>query len=350
VSELAGSIDELERDLLEGQSAGLSNEGLSKSDGASLNSGASSLDHDVILGDNSVSDESSQGVDGLAGQIELGRSIVLLSSLSNLVDLLVDFSSVMESVLSSSSNSEGNSGRMPSSDTGDLTKSLVSLSGKSSSTPSRSHSGESVTLGGGEGIKHLVLSEDSINGNLLLEKSISEVNLLFNGSSVNLNLEEMGLALSKSNLSDLSVSENSNDGGSSLQSVEVLLNEVLVVSVHLDVLGEGFLLRLVPVLVESSLQIVAQMVSPDGGESSKSSGGGDVSNDSNNDHGGSLDDGDSLDDFLLVNLRSELVYLSNDVSRSSLVSQKGSKMNGLRCIIARELSNFASIMFGSLSR
>lgn len=35
----------------------------------------------------------------------------------------------------------------------------------------------------------------------------------------------------------------------------------------------------------------------------------DVSNDSNNDHGRCLDDGDSFDDLLLVDLRSRLVDL-----------------------------------------
>ena len=46
----------------------------------------------------------------------------------------------------------------------------------------------------------------------------------------------------------------------------------------LGVLGEGLLLALVPVLVESTLNLIAQVLSPNGGEGSKTAGSFDVTN------------------------------------------------------------------------
>lgn len=46
----------------------------------------------------------------------------------------------------------------------------------------------------------------------------------------------------------------------------------------LCVLSEGLLLALIPVLVESSLDLVAQMLSPDGGKGAQSSGSLDITN------------------------------------------------------------------------
>ena len=46
----------------------------------------------------------------------------------------------------------------------------------------------------------------------------------------------------------------------------------------LGVLGEGLLLALVPVLVESALDLIAQMLSPDGGKGSETSGSFDITN------------------------------------------------------------------------
>jgi len=350
MSSLGRGIDELELNLLESKSGVDNVDRLSKSDRSSLRSRAGSLDHDEVLIDRSISGESSHGGDRLGGEIELSRSVRLVSSLSDLVDLLVGLGSVMESVLSSSGNSERNSGRMPRSDTGDLSESLVGLSRQSSGTPSRSNSGKSVSLVSSEGINHLVLSKDSGDGDLLLEESISKVDLLFDGSSVDLDLHKMGLLLSKSGLSNLSVGENSDDGSGSFQSSNLLGKNLLVIGVLLSVLGESFPLRSVPRSVESSSALVAQMGSPDGSQSSKTLGGGNVSNDTNNDHGRGLDDGDGFDDLLLVDLRSKLVDLSNDMGGSSLVSHEGSEMDGLSLIILGELPHLSSVMFGSLSR
>ena len=71
--------------------------------------------------------EAAHGVDGLVRQVVVGGGIDLdqlavlhLVTLSDSVDLLVDLSSVMVTLLTSSGHSVLNSARMPSSNTSDL--------------------------------------------------------------------------------------------------------------------------------------------------------------------------------------------------------------------------------------
>lgn len=52
----------------------------------------------------------------------------------------------------------------------------------------------------------------------------------------------------------------------------------------LGVLGESLLLRLVPVLVESTLDLVAQVLSPNGGKGSQTTRSFNVTHKTNNDH------------------------------------------------------------------
>jgi len=255
MSKLGISIDKLELNLFEGDSGSLRDNALSKGDNSSLNSGASSLDHDKVLRDNSKSWKSSHRGNWLGRKIELGGSAVS-SGLSNSHNLVVDLRSVVISVLSSSSNSEGNSRWMPCSDACNLSKSLVSLSWKSSCSPSRRNSFESVSLGNSDRVDNFGIFENSVYGNEFLEKSNSEVNLLFDGSSVNLDFHDVSLLVDDSDLLDLSVGDNSNNGGVLLELSDFGLEERLVFQMSLRVLGEGLLLRLIPVLIKSSSNFV----------------------------------------------------------------------------------------------
>jgi len=72
VSELAGGVDELEGDLLEGVAAGLGQEGLAKSENPLPHTNGAALDHQEVLIHNTILRESSHGGDRFLGQIEAG--------------------------------------------------------------------------------------------------------------------------------------------------------------------------------------------------------------------------------------------------------------------------------------
>lgn len=281
--------------------------------------------------------ESSEWGDLLISDILLGGSTVELGSVSDSVDLLVHFSSVVVSQLSGSGNTELDSGWMPSTDTSDLSKTSMGLLLQVSNSESLDNSGDSLTLGNSEDIDHLVLLEDLINLDLLLEESVGEINLLGNSSSVDLNFDDVVLLLSEVELVHLGVGNDSDDGTVFLDSFEWDL-DVLggILGNSLLVLGEGLSLGGLPVLVESSQGVLVQLVGPDGGQGSQSSWGFDVSDDSDNNDGWGFDDGDGFDDFLLVQLGTWLINISDDMTHTSLESSEGSQVNWLLDIILGE--------------
>jgi hypothetical protein len=66
--------------------------------------------------------------------------------------------------------------------------------------------------------------------------------------------------------------------------------------------GPHLFLRAVPVLVEPALELVREVLGPDGGERTETTGGLDVADDTDDHHGRGLDDGDGLNDLTLVHL------------------------------------------------
>jgi hypothetical protein len=210
----------------------------------------------------------------------------------------------------------------------------VSLSGKFFDCPSLDDTSGSISLGDSANVNVLVVLKDRANLNFLLEVISGPVNLLGDGSSVNLDFSDVSLLLSKVEEMNLSVSNNSDDCAVFLDSVKVSGDGVLLAvsfAPFLSILGESlFVLRVEPVLVESSKDLSAEVLSPDGGESSETSGSLDVSNNTDDLHGRALNDCNSLNNVLLddLSVKSSL-SVSHDVGHASLESHKSSQVDGL---------------------
>jgi len=114
------------------------------------------------------------------------------------------------------------------------------------------------------------------------------------------------------------------------------------------VAGECLLLASVPVLVESSLQVVGKVLGPDGGEGSQTSGCLYVSHDTDDDERRSLNNGGSLDDLTLVHFASCSVKLSDNVGHSSLVSKEGSEVYRLLAVVDWERLDLSAVTGGPL--
>jgi len=352
VTHLGGGIDELEVDLFKSSSGNLREQALSEDDGSLLGADAATLDEDEIFIDDTVVGETTQRSDVLFGQIVGSGGVVGLFVVSDTdtdsVDFLVHFGSVVITVLTSSGNLESNSGRMPSTDTTDLSETSMGLSGESLGTESGGDTFVTFTLGNTEDIDHFVLVEDLGNSDFLFEVLSGEIDLLGDSTTVDLDFEDMSSLLSKVKLVQLSVDDDSDNLAVFLDSVE-FSGDVLFIRPFLGILGEGLLLGVHPVFIESSLELSAQMLSPDGGQSSETSGGFDVTNNTGNNDGGSFEDGTSFNSFLLVELGANLIDISEDVSHTSLEDGEGGKVDGLGGIILGERSHSTSMMLSSLS-
>lgn len=95
----------------------------------------------------------------------------------------------------------------------------------------------------------------------------------------------MCLLLLEWGLVDLSVGEDADDGAVLLDALELAGDRLATaLGVLLGVLGEGLLLALVPVAVEAALDLVAQVLSPNGGERAQTAGSLDVANETDSNH------------------------------------------------------------------
>lgn len=211
--------------------------------------------------------------DLLVDDVKLGGCVLLVAALTDTVDLVVDGGTVVVAVLTGTGDGPLDVRRMPGTDTGDLSETLVCLSRQLLRSPSAGDALETMALGHGNGIDNLVLLEDGVDLHGLLEQTVAEGDLVCDATAVDLDLHQVCLLLLERGLADLGVGEDADDGGVLLDALEFAGDgRALVLGVLLCVLGECLLLRSVPVLVESTLHFVAEMLCPDSGKRSKAAG------------------------------------------------------------------------------
>lgn len=351
MAELGRGVDELQLDLLQGGTAGVDDQRLTQNQGTLLGTSAATLDHDEVVLDNTIMMEATHGGDGLGSKIELGAGAAGISAVGDAVDLLVHLSAVVETVLTSTRNGEHDTGWMPSTDTSNLAETLVSLARKLTGAPTSSNTLESLTTSNTDNINVLVLLDNGGDIDFLLEVTVSPVDLVGDGSTIQLDLEKVSLLLTSAGAAREGVSKDTDNSAVLLDALELGSDFLTTFSaVLLGVLGEGLALRARPVLVEATTDIIGHVLSPDGGDRAKTAGGLDVTNQTNNDHGRSFDDGDSLNDFLLVHLGSRAIHIANDVGHASLEADEGSQVNGLLGVILGEGLDATKLAGSALAR
>jgi len=333
MSVLGGGIDELDVKLLGLPGLGAGEEGLADNKRSLAGSHNTTLDEEVVLVDNTVMGEATDGGDVLVDGISVAHGVVGASvdgTGSDAVDLLMDLGTGMVTLLSTTSNSPLDCGWMPRSDTGDLTETSMRLTVKSRATESLDGSGHTFTAGNSDDVNDLVLLEDVTNLELLLEAAPREVDLVGDGATVDLDLHDVSLVLTHLQLADLSGAENAHNRAVLFDALEVTGNRVLVtfgLLVFVSVLGEGLLLGVHPVLVHSPLDSDIEVLGPDGGESAEAAGCLNVTDDTDDLHGRALNDGASVHDILLDHLLSFTTFLVlDDVGHTGLVAHEGGKV------------------------
>jgi len=147
-----------------------------------------SFDHDEVFTNHTVVMESSHGVDGFLGHIELSRSTLIIRSFADSVDLFVDISSVEVASLTSTGNGVLNSARMPCSDTSNLSETFVSLSRKSGNSPTFDNTFKTMTLGNTDNVDHFVFVKDGSSSHWFFKEILGEVDFLSSRSTVDLDL------------------------------------------------------------------------------------------------------------------------------------------------------------------
>jgi hypothetical protein len=130
-------------------------------------------------------------------------SVLGVQTGSDAVDLLVQLGTVMVTLLTGTRHCEGDTTRMPGTNTSDLTQTLVRLAWQFLCVPTAGDTLETFTLGDGNTIDHLVLGKDLGHGNGLLQMLLHPVDLVLDGATVQLDLHQMGLLLALLDQADL---------------------------------------------------------------------------------------------------------------------------------------------------
>jgi hypothetical protein len=128
MTKLASSINPFKTNSLSSSSRRLFQQCLPQSHDTLLDTRTTSLDHDVIVGDVSVTDESTKRRDTLLGGIEFSGTVrVGFLAETDTEDFLVDRGTVHVTVVTGTRDSPHDVGGMPSTNTRNFTKTLVCL-------------------------------------------------------------------------------------------------------------------------------------------------------------------------------------------------------------------------------
>ena len=161
----------------------------------------------------------------------------------------------------------------------------------------------------------------------------------------------MSLVLTEGKLAYLSGNDHTNNGSVLLDTVEissVVLLGVGVLVLLLDVLAEGLLLGVHPVLVESALDISVHVLGEDGGKGAETTRGLDVTNYTDDLKRRALNDGGGVDNILLDRLLTfTTLLILDDVGHTGLVSHESGEMDWLAGVVAGEGSNATTMMSGT---
>lgn len=298
----------LQLGLLEGSARRRRLDALAEDDHALARTDNATLEHDVLLIDNTIVSEATHGGDVLLSEIGLSRRVVgdllaalINGSLTDAVHLLVHLCAVVEPELTSASDRAGDASRMPGTDTSDLADTLVSLAGELRHAETGDDALDTMAAGEADDVDVVVGAEHGLDGDELLKEALGEIDLLRDVAAIDLDLSDVRLLLAEVELRDLGVRNDADDLAVLLDALELLV-EVLGASSLTRVLGEGLLLGLEPVLVKTATEVVAELLSPDGSEGAEATRSDDVANDTDNDDLGALKNGDGLNSLLLVHL------------------------------------------------
>jgi len=357
VTNLRGGVDEFELDLFEVLSFSVDVQGSSQTDRALADTHAGALDHEEVVLDLAVVREAADRVDGFDGDVSGSGAIVHVNLAvfglvagADSVDLLVDLHTVMVALLTTSGNGEADSRWMPCTNTSNLSETTMRLSRQLLGAPSAGHTLASVTLGNTNGVKVVVLSKHVTDTDLLLKEASSKVDLGGRVATVDLKLDDVGLLLLEGQEFHLGVGDKSNDLAVLLDLAQGSLLALLVVSPLLAILRKGLLLGLAKVLVESPLGLVGHVLSPDGLKGPESSWSLNVADDTNADHWRGLNDGDRLDDFLLVELGALSVDLADNVRHTGFVADESGQVALIAGLVLGVGLEATQVSAASLSR
>jgi len=351
---LRGSVNEFDINLLGHPCSGTGEDRFSKYNWSLPGSHNTSLDKNEIFVDFSVMGESSEWGDVLFNGISLAHGVVggtRNGSSSDSVDFLVEFSSGMVTELTTSSDRPLDGRWMPGSDTTDLTNTSMGASLQSFNSESLDNTLSTFTSGNSNSIDTFRIGEDFRDFDFLLEFLVSEVNLISDRATVELDLHNMSLQLSNVDFLNLSGADHTDGSAVLLHALKISLDGFWVSVSSLkavNVVFEGVLLGSVVVLVETSLHTSVNLLSPDSGEGAEASWSLDVSDHTNDLHWWAFNNGGGVDNILLDDLLTFTSLLVFDtVSHTGLVAHESGEMDWLGFVVLWPVSYATTVVLSS---